>query len=76
MKIKQAKLAQTIRGETSNIIESKKYDLRFEGGMLHVSLKSSDAKYGPFIIFPANIAWLEIEAEVKSEESKALKTKK
>lgn len=71
MKIKQAKLAQAIKGETSNIVTSDKYELHFEGGMLHAASKSNPVKHGPFIIFPANIAWLEIEAE-----SKALKTKK
>ena len=68
--VKQAKLAQGIRGEVSNIIDSKKYDLRFEGGMLHVKSRASDSKYGPFIVFPANIAWLEIEEQEAAAEIK------
>jgi hypothetical protein len=58
MRIKQAKIAQGIRGETSNILTDAKYNLVFEGNMLHVTPKIK-SNYGPFIIFPANIAYLE-----------------
>lgn len=60
MKVKQAKLASALRGETSNIINSDKYDLSFEKGILYAALKHS-AKVGPFAVFPANIAYLEYE---------------
>jgi hypothetical protein len=59
MKVTQAKLAQPLRGESSNIIDDKKYDLHFDKGMLHAKLKLNPKEIGPFIIFPANIAFLE-----------------
>lgn len=68
MKVKQARLAQPIRGEISNIIDEAKYGLVFDKGMLHVSPKANPRKTGDFVVFPANIAWLETEPEIKSEE--------
>jgi len=59
-KVKQVKIAQGIRGETSNILTDAKYHLNFEGNMLHVSPKIK-SNYGPFVIFPANIAYMEID---------------
>lgn len=61
MKVKQAKLASALRGETSNIIEATKYELLFDKGMLHAKLKLNPKNIGPFVIFPANIAYLEYE---------------
>lgn len=63
MKVKQAKLAQAIRGETSSLIDDKKYDLDFDKGMLHAKLKVNPKNLGPFIIFPANIAYIEYHEE-------------
>lgn len=62
MKVKQARLAQTIRGETSNLLESNKYDLTFDKGMLTARLKLNPKNFGDFIIFPANIAYIETES--------------
>lgn len=59
MRIKQAKLAQALRGETSNIIDDKKFVLEFDKGMLHAKLITNPKSIGPFIIFPANIAFIE-----------------
>lgn len=67
MKIKQARLAQVIRGEISNIIDNTKYDLEFDKGMLHVSPKANPRKTGDFVVFPANIAWLEVEPDQASQ---------
>lgn len=61
MKVKQARLAQAIRGETSNLIDSTKYELTFDKGMLTASLKFNPRNFGDFIIFPANIAYIETE---------------
>ena len=60
MKVRQVKIAQGIRGETSNILTDAKYDLNFEGTMLHVAPKIK-SNYGPFVIFPANIAYMELD---------------
>jgi hypothetical protein len=68
MKVKQARLAQPIRGEISNIIESTKYELDFDKGMLTVKLKNNPKNLGDFIVFPANIAWLETEPEGKNDD--------
>lgn len=70
MKVKQAKLAQAIRGETSNLLESKKYDIEFDKGMLNVRLKHNPKNIGPFVVFPANIAYIEIEEETVVDEVK------
>lgn len=67
MKVKQAKLAQTIRGEVSNLLEAHKYELTFDKGMLTARLKVNPKKFGDFVIFPANIAWLEMEQEEASQ---------
>lgn len=61
MRVKQVKVAQALRGETSNILDDKKYNMTFDKGMLHIALKHNPSKIGPFIIFPANIAYLEYE---------------
>lgn len=61
MRVKQARLAQAIRGETSNLIDSDKYNLTFDKGMLTAVLKYNPRKFGDFIIFPANIAYIELE---------------
>jgi predicted ATPase len=63
MKVKQAKLAQALRGESSNIIDENKFELTFEKGMLHAKLKFNPKGIGPFIVFPANIAFLEYHEE-------------
>lgn len=63
MKIRQVKLAQTIPGTASNLIEAEKFDLHFDGTKLHVKYKGGPgaAKYKSFMVFPANIAWMEYE---------------
>ena len=61
--MKNARLAQAIPGTASNLLENKFYDLNFDKGMLTVHLKSNPKKYGDFVVFPANIAWLETEPE-------------
>jgi hypothetical protein len=66
MKIRQAKLAQALRGETSNIISHDKYELVFDKGMLHAKLKHNPKSIGPFIVFPANIAFIECFEEVET----------
>lgn len=68
MKIKQVRLAQTIPGTASNLIDSDKFDLRFDGAKLHVKYKSGPnaLKYGTFMVFPANIAYLEYEEVTES----------
>ena len=68
MKVKQAKLAQALRGESSNIIEEKNYHLEFDKGMLTARLKHNPKNLGPFIIFPANIAYIEFEDEAKASK--------
>ena len=68
MRVKQVRVAQALRGETSNLLESSKYDLTFDKGMLHVKLKHNPKNIGPFIVFPANIAYLEYE-EISEEAS-------
>lgn len=67
MKVKQAKLAQALRGETSNLIDEKKYELTFDKGMLHAKLKFNPKGIGPFVVFPANIAFLEYHEEVTGD---------
>lgn len=80
MRVKQAKLAQAIRGETSNILTDDKYVLEFDKGMLHAALKFNPKAIGPFIIFPANIAFIETHPEemevIKAEKPKAKTAKK
>lgn len=66
MKVRQARLAQAIRGETSNLIDNTKYDLNFDKGMLTAKLKTNPRKFGDFVIFPANIAYIETEPEVET----------
>lgn len=68
MKVRQAKLAQAIRGESSNLIEATKYDLAFDKGMLTVRLKVNPKKFGDFVVFPANIAWMEMEPVETSQD--------
>ena len=63
MRVKNARLAQAIPGTATNMLESKFYELTFDKGMLTVKLKSNPKKYGDFIVFPANIAWLETAPE-------------
>jgi hypothetical protein len=58
MKIKSAKLAQALPGESSLLLEEKKHDLEFDKGMLYVVPKNNPKKFGPFIVFPANIAYI------------------
>lgn len=72
MKIKQVKIAQGIRGETSNILTNAKYDLDFVDGMLHVAPKIK-SNYGPFIILSPNIAYMELD---NSQEITEKTTKK
>lgn len=68
MKVKQAKLAQALRGENSNLIDENRYVLEFDKGMLHAKLKNNPKNIGPFIVFPANIAFMEVYEE--QEDSK------
>lgn len=66
MKIKQVKLAQTLPGETSHLLEAAKYDLTFDKGILYVKKTRDNAKnLGPFMVFPANIAWISYEPEAE-----------
>lgn len=78
MKVKQVRVAQALRGETSNLLEQAKYDMTFDKGMLDVKLKGANVKgIGPFKVFPANIAWMEYEEEaspVKTTEITPLVT--
>lgn len=68
MKIKQVRLAQTIPGSSSNLLEADKYDLRFDGTKLHIKHKSS-LKHDTFMVFPANIAYIEyVDESVKTTE--------
>jgi hypothetical protein len=70
MKIKQVRVAQAIRGETSNLIESTKYNLNYDKGILYVELKNNPKGFGKFMVFPANIAYLEYEEiSLPAEES-------
>jgi hypothetical protein len=61
MIIKQVRLAQTIPGSASNLLEADKYDLKFDGNKLHVKhlVGANAIKHGTFLIFPANIAYIE-----------------
>lgn len=63
MRVKQVKLAQALRGETSQQIDDKKYDLEFDKGILTAKLKFNPRAIGPFAVFPANIAFLEFYEE-------------
>lgn len=76
MRVKQAKLAQALRGETSNLIDDKKYELEFDKGMLHARLKLNPRKIGPFIVFPANIAFIEVHEDVNVTEDSGAKDDK
>lgn len=68
MKIKQVKVAQTIPGSSSNILTEKDYHLSFDKGILTVKHRTS-AKYGSFMVFPANIAFIEyVEATAAEQE--------
>lgn len=69
MKVKQVRLAQSIPGTASNLLEKDKYDLAFDKGMLTVKLKHNPKKLGDFVVFPANIAWIETEPEASQEEA-------
>ena len=73
-KVKQAKLAQPLRGETSNIIDNTQYEITFEGNILNVVKRINPKNLGPFIVFPANIAYIEYENTelpgLQSEEGK------
>lgn len=69
MEVKLAKLAQGLKGEQSNMIDDTRYDLKFDGKMLHVTGKSPSVKHGPFIVFPANIAYLELYPETTIGET-------
>lgn len=64
LKVKQVKIAQSIRGETSNILTDAKYLLTFDVdvNMLYVTPKMKSS-YGPYIVFPANIAYMELSTE-------------
>lgn len=61
MHIKQVRVAQALRGETSNLLEAVKYDMEFDKGILYVKLKNNPKSLGKFMVFPANIAWIEYE---------------
>lgn len=74
MKIKQAKLAQALRGEVSNILTDKHYDMTFDKGMLHVIKKHNPNNIGPFIVFPANLAYIEPGEEIGAKEAVELPT--
>lgn len=67
MIIKQVRVAQALRGETSNLLEPAKYELSFDKGILHVKLKNNPRKLGSFMVFPANIAWIEYEESTQAE---------
>ena len=60
MRVKQAKLGQAIKGETSNVLSHDQYEMKFEGGMLHVKKRVNPKNLGPFIVFPANLAYIEV----------------
>lgn len=74
MLVKQAKLANGLHGETSNILNDAQFDMVFENHYLTVTHKNPDkAKTkGPFIVFSSNIAYL----VPKTEEKQATKAKK
>lgn len=61
MRIKQVRVAQALRGETSNLLEEAKYNMEFDKGILYVELKHNPKNFGKFMIFPANMAWVEYE---------------
>jgi 3-deoxy-D-manno-octulosonic acid (KDO) 8-phosphate synthase len=75
MKIKQAKLAQALHGESSNILNANQFHMSFEGDCLVVTHKNPEkAKtHGPFIVFPANLAYLVPFTESVEEKTKAKK---
>lgn len=68
MKIKQVKLAQGLPGTASNLIESDKYDLDFDKGILTARHKTN-RKYGTFMVFPANIAHIELFDEENTQSA-------
>lgn len=71
MRVKQVKIASGIRGETSNILTDAKYSLNFEDNMLHVAPKMK-SNYGPFIILPSNIAYMELDNSQEASVSDKL----
>ena len=75
MKIKQAKLAQGLKGETSNILNSEQFDMVFANSCLTVKHKNPDKArtHGPFIVFPANLAYIIPILEEETKETKAKK---
>jgi hypothetical protein len=77
VKIKQAKLAQALHGESSNVLNDKQFNMVFANNYLTVTHKNPDKAntHGPFIVFPANIAYLVelIEKEAPKPETKAKK---
>ena len=75
MIIKQAKLAQALHGESSNILNSIQFHMEFANNYLTVTHKNSEKakSHGPFIVFPANIAYL---VELIEESKTSAKTKK
>lgn len=75
MRVKQAKLGQALKGETSNILTDSVYDMTFDKGMLHVK-KIANSKYGPFIVFPANLAYIEIAEETQALQEPKPEAKK
>lgn len=62
MRIKQVKLAQGLPGSASNLIEDSKYHLAFDKGILTAKHKTNP-KHGTFMVFPANIAHIELYDE-------------
>jgi len=60
MIVKQAKLANGLHGETSNILNETQFHMVFDNHYLTVTHKNPDkAKTkGPFIVFSSNIAYL------------------
>lgn len=69
MKIKNVRLAQAIPGVSSNLLGPREFDFRFDGAKLHVKFKAGDKaqKHGTFMIFPANIAYIEYEEVTEVE---------
>jgi len=78
MIIKQAKLAQALHGESSNILNSTQFNMVFANNYLTVTHKNPEKarSHGPFIVFPANIAYLVELVEKEAPTIKSKETKK
>ena len=74
MRIKQAKLAQGLKGETSNILNDTNFDMVFANSCLTVKHRNPDKAmtHGPFIVFPANLAYI---IPIIEEEALTITTK-